>query len=162
MDTSSTLLGMGFLLLFIAPVAYVLIKEASKNKSQKKQFAQLSKQHHLEFTQTEFFSNLSLGLDEMAKKLFVLTTGKSPRTLYIDLNTINSVELKNKYSHEGSVQRSIDDISEISVNLKSRDKASGENKIIFYGEDFHSVLQKEARLNSAQKWNNLIQNTLKK
>ncbi|GHA45529.1 hypothetical protein GCM10007103_28230 [Salinimicrobium marinum] len=161
MDTASTLIGMGFLLLFIAPVAYVLIKEASKNKSQKKQFVQLSKQHNLEFTQTEFFSNLSLGLDEMTKKLFVLTTGKSPRTLYIDLNTINSAEIKNKYSNDGSAQKSIDDISEISLDLKSNEKASAENKIIFYGEDFHSVLQKEARLNSAQKWYSLIQNTLK-
>ena len=162
MDTASTLIGVGLLVLFIAPVAYVLIIEASNNRTQKRQFLQFSKQHNLQFTQTEFFPNFSLGLDEISKKLFVLITGKTPKTFFIDLNNIRSATIRNRYTDEDSAQKSIDDISEISLDLESYNSNSEKNRIIFYGGNFNSVLQKEARQNSAQKWHFLIQNVLKK
>lgn len=161
MDTASTLIGIGLLALFIAPVAYILLIESFNNRNQQKQFSLLSKQYGLNFTQKEFFPNFSLGLDELSRKLVVLARGKNATPLYIDLNSIRSTELKNRYSEE-KTNYTLDDICEISLDFQSGDQSSEERKIVFYEADLDSVLQKEARMISAEKWHFLIKQSLKK
>lgn len=160
MDTASTFIGIALFLLFIAPVAYLLMSEGLHKRKQKKHFLMASKEYNLNFTEMEFLSDLSLGLDEISKKLFVFIVGKTPKTFCIDLNDITSSEVLSSYSKPSRIKNAIDDISEITLNLKSKIPVLEENKIPFFGGNFQSVLQKEARMNSALKWNQLIQKTL--
>ena len=162
MDTASTLIGIGLLLLFVAPAGYLLFAEGSQNRKFKKQFLMLSKQNNLVLSQSQIFPDLSLGLDEISKKLIVFIAGKTPKAFFIDLNNIKSAEVQKKYSDVNSGKNNVDDICEIVLNLKLKNPSSEENRIIFFGGVCNSVLQKEARLNSALKWNSLIQNSLKK
>ena len=162
MDTASTLIGIGLLLLFIAPVGYLILKDGSQSRKNKKQFLMLSKQNNLVLSQTEIFPDFSLGLDEISKKLFVFVTGKTPKSFFIDLNNIQSAEVQKKYSETNSEKNSVDDICEITLDLKLKNPPTEENRIIFFGGDFNSVLQKEARLNSALKWYSLIKKSLRK
>ncbi|WP_424492885.1 hypothetical protein [Salinimicrobium sp. GXAS 041] len=161
MDTSSTLMGVGMLLIFIAPVAIYLMRQSSNKKSNRKHLILLAKQHNLKLSKIDFLPNLSLGLDEASGKLLVRYSGKENKNRCIDLNSYSSSVIAKSYSSNGSEPNNFDNISQISLRLKQNGKTSEEEDLIFFEKDRTSVLQKEEMMHAAEKWNDWIEKLLK-
>lgn len=161
MDTSSTLLGVSLLLVFIAPVAIFLIREASFKKKNKMQFTLLAKQHNLHFNEIEFLPNLALGLDEMSKKLLVYSSGRTGRSIFVDLTGITSTGISTTFDSEETATGSFDEVSQIIMNLTQKTGEVAKEKIIFFDREKDSLLQKEEFLKTAEKWHFLIEKAIK-
>lgn len=161
MDTASTLIGIGLLLVFISPIAFMLLKQSGESKKHQRQLLALSSQYHLNLTHTESLSNISIGLDVMSKKLLILIFGKTTTEFLIDLNDISSSKVQKLLYEDSIEEKNLDNIREIYLEIKMKE-GPAQNKLVFFEEVSTSVLEKESRLNTALKWNQLITNFIKK
>ena len=157
MDTASTLMGLGLLFVFMAPIGYILVDQSVQEKKRKKAILATAAKLQLNLTEHDFLPDLSLGLDEQAQKLLVVYFGKKKKPEVIDLAEINRCELGKRYQDD-KISSAIDDVREVHLRL---DKKGTSEKILFYSEDAHPVTEKEMRMQMAHKWENLIQEKMK-
>ncbi|NJW52056.1 hypothetical protein [Salinimicrobium oceani] len=154
MDTASTLMGLGLLILFIAPVGYLVYTQSFQEKKRAKKMAFLALQQGYNLHETENINGLSLGLDILAKKFFLLKSGRESELQVMDLEKVSKIELL-KTDEDGYVTQNVDEIREISLQMKSSD---GKNKtLVFYAEEEDPVTQKSDRLDNAVKWQKILQ-----
>ncbi|HBY69044.1 MAG TPA: hypothetical protein DEG69_15635, partial [Flavobacteriaceae bacterium] len=68
METSSTLIGLAILLLFMVPIVFVIIKSSSTEKKLKKSLQNLASQNGVTINASEVIGNTLIGLDENVHK----------------------------------------------------------------------------------------------
>ena len=154
MDTASTLMGLGLLLLFVAPVGFMVFNQANKEKKRTKKLAFLAGKNGYSLDETENVQGLSLALDKSAGKFLLLRSGDKAKLEVIDLANLSGVDLI-KVNEDGLSTSSLDDIREISLLIKSKDNAG--KKLIFYAEEEDPVTQKTERMDKAIKWHKALQ-----
>jgi hypothetical protein len=155
MDIASSLMGIGLLILFIAPVGYLVYTQSFQEKKRAKKMAFLAHQQGLRLDEVENINGLSLGLDKTAKKFFLLRTGSDAKLQVIELEEVSKVDLS-KTDEDGIPSSIMDEVREISLQLKS-DDGTVKKKIIFYAEEEDPVTQKTERLDNAMKWQKILQ-----
>lgn len=154
MDTASTLMGLGLLILFIAPVGYLVYSQSFQEKKRAKKMAFLAHQQGYNLDEIENISGLSLGLDKTAKKFFLLRTGSEAKLQIIELKEVLKIDLS-KTDEDGVSTSIMDEIREISLQVKNSDGTL--KKLVFYAEEEDPVTQKQERLNNAIKWQKHLQ-----
>ncbi|MFD2517435.1 hypothetical protein [Salinimicrobium flavum] len=152
MDTGSTLLGIGLLLLFITPIGYLIYNQSMQEKKTAKQMRITAANVGMNLSQLDLLPLLALGLDKTAEKLLVLTP-ENKKTHLIDLHKVTSAEVVKKY-HLNHTTTLLDDVEEISLTLKNGKEPY--EKVIFYREGKNAVTEKEKLLQTAIKWQKIV------
>lgn len=154
MDTASTLMGLGLLILFIAPVGYLVYTQSFQEKKRAQKMAFLALQKGYKLDETENINGLSLGLDKTNKKFILLKSGNEAKLQVMDLEKISKIDLL-KTDEDGLSSTVVDEIREISLQMKGGDGSV--KKLIFYAEEEDPVTQKAERLDNATKWQKILQ-----
>lgn len=158
MDTASTLLGVGLLILFIAPVGYLLYSQSFQEKKRAKKLEFIALQKGYKLDETENINGLSMGLDKTARKFILLKSGGDAKLQVMELDNVSGIDLL-KTNEDGAATSILDEIREIALQVKSTDTAT--KKLIFYAEEEDPVTQKEGRLDNAIKWQKILQQSIK-
>ena len=158
MDTASALMGLGLLILFIAPVGYILYNQSSQEKKRTQKLAFLAGKEGYRLDETENINGLSLALDKKAGKFLLLKSGEDAKLQEIDLNAVSRIDLV-KVDEDGHSTGVLDEMREISLQLKNRENTA--KKVIFYAEEEDPVTQKVERLENAIKWQKILQQQIK-
>lgn len=154
MDTASTIMGLGLLILFIAPVGYLVYNQSIKDKKRAKKMMFLALQKGFNLDEIENINGLSLGLDKTNKKFVLLRSGSEAKLQVIDLEKIIKIDLL-KTDEDGHPTMMMDEVREISLQVKTSDGTV--KKVIFYAEEEDPVTQKVERLDNALKWQKHLQ-----
>ncbi|MCX2839494.1 hypothetical protein OQ279_15205 [Salinimicrobium sp. MT39] len=154
MDTASTLMGLGLLILFIAPVGYLVYNQSHKEKKRAKKMAFLASKKGYNLDETENTHGLSIGLDKTAGKFLLLRSAEKADLQEIDLKDLMKIEIIKIDEDEKNTQ-ALDEIREISLLLKS--KSNEDKRLIFYAEEEDPVTEKNNRLDRAIKWQKALQ-----
>ncbi len=157
MDTASTLMGLGLLFVFMAPIGYILVDQSVQEKKRKKAILETAAKLQLNLTEHDFLPDLSLGLDDQAQKLLLVHFGKKKKAQVIDLKETVRCLLGKKYQDD-KISSAIDDVREVHLRL---DQKTSSEVVMFYSEDLHPVTEKEMRMQMAQKWQDLILEKMK-
>lgn len=88
MDTSATLMGLGLLMAFIAPIGYLVIDQSRREKARKKKLFTAAAGLNLQISETYIVNGLSLGLDQQQRKLLVLESSNSYEPKMINLDRL--------------------------------------------------------------------------
>lgn len=158
MDTASTLMGLGLLILFIAPVGYILYDQSLKEKKRAKRLAFLALKQGYTIDETANINGLSLALDKKAGKFLLLKSGGDAKLQEVDLHSVSRIELA-KVDEDGHSTGVLDEMREISLQLKTKENTA--KKVIFYAEEEDPVTQKIERLENAIKWQKILQQSIK-
>jgi len=154
MDNSSTLIGLGLLLLFVGPIFYLIYSQNKKERKKFKLFKQIAAENNLQLDFTEFSKILILGLDSTSRKLLYVEPINNHQSLIIDLKTIKTCEINTiDFPHRPGK------INFISLHLKPKDNKSL-IEITFYDEDDNISMDADIEMQLAQKWSNLIRRQL--
>lgn len=97
MDTGTTLIGIGFILLMVLPfVAYYLVQKV-KARRFVRHFFHSSASHNLSLDQNDTWRrNYAIGIDSGANQLFYLNKGKTPeQEAVIDLSKVAKCRVSN-------------------------------------------------------------------
>lgn len=154
MDTASALMGIGLLILFVAPVGYMVYNQSFQEKKRAKKLAFLVQQQGFRLDEIENLNGLSLGLDKTARKFFLMKSGSDAKLKTIDLEQVTKIELL-KTNEDGAPISILDEVREISLHMKNTDGSV--KKLIFYAEEEDPVTQKSVRLDNAIKWQRNLQ-----
>lgn len=157
MDTSSTLLGIGLLMAFIAPVGYLLVDQSRREKARMKTLLAAASRLHLELSKTEILTGLYLGLDENQQKLLAITPEKKKSPEVMNLKD-SKVTLLKKY-HKDHSTASIDELRTVVLQIDSQKSSTSLN---FYQADSDPVTEKGLRLQKAMEWEKLLQDFQKR
>lgn len=158
MDTASALMGLGLLILFIAPVGYILYNQSSQEKKRAQKLAFLAGKEGYQLDETQNINGLSLALDIKAKKFLLLKSGGDAKLQVVDLNAVTRINLV-KANEDGESTGVLDEMREISLQLMN-DKNTAK-KVIFYAEEEDAVTRKVERLENAIKWQKVLQQAAK-
>ena len=93
MDTASTLMGLGLLILFIAPVGYLVYSQSHKEKKRAQKMAFLAGEKGYRLDETDNTYGLSIGLDKTAGKFFLLKSSNKAELQEINLQDILKIDL---------------------------------------------------------------------
>ncbi len=157
MDTSSTLLGIGLLMAFIAPVGYLLVDQSRRAKARRKTLLAAASRLHLELSKIEILTGLYLGLDENQQKLLIITPEKKKKPEVMELNG-SKVTLLKKY-HKDHSTASIDELRTVVLQIDGQKSSTSLN---FYRADLDPVTEKGLRLQKAMEWEKQLQDFQKR
>ncbi|RFN59129.1 hypothetical protein [Marixanthomonas ophiurae] len=149
METSSTLIGLFILLLFMVPIVFVIIKSSSTEKKLKKSLQNLSSQNGVTINTSEVIGNTLIGLDENVHKLVFSYKNKLAEAFKtVDLSTINECRV-------ATFKERKQPLSRVALELRS---PSATDEIIFYEENDDSSPSTDAQicLNRASHWEKII------
>ncbi|HEY9184359.1 MAG TPA: hypothetical protein VIM94_03440 [Salegentibacter sp.] len=150
MDTASSLIGLGLLLVFIGPIFILILQQKKQEKNMLKKIKTISKDNNLNLETTELLENLLLGLDSKAHKLLIVKPGESP-----DYNILNLKEIKESRLSTKNHKASEGGLNYISLNLFGT-KNRKINEIVFYDDEDKNSSDAETSLVLAKKWEKLI------
>lgn len=153
MDTATTLMGIGLLLVFLTPIGYLLIEQSLTEKKREKALLRVAEENNLTITQTDYLPDLALGLDMDSRKLLMIPLKMKKAINVIDLKEIRQCELVKKYKND-KVSSNLDDVQEI--YLKIDHKEIPVEPVVFYSEGIHPVTEKEMRRFMAIKWEMIL------
>ena len=155
MDTSSTIIGLGMLLLFVGPIMFLLIKQNKKEKAKLIKFTALSEENNINPEMLEITNDLILGLDSKAKKLLVVEPQNNHQHRIVDL-----AEIKKSKVSTIDIPNRAGKINHVSLELFGKNERNKVAEIIFYDEDDNENLDADARLVIANKWDRIIKNAI--
>jgi len=142
MDTSSILIGIFFLLLFMVPLVMVSLKQFNYQKKYQQKLKKFGQDNSLNFNLLEVNYWSFLGLDENKKKLVVGNINQPENLEVIDIAQMSHAQLI-------SPATKVADIKEIKIKLSG---AFGVKHIDFYKEDEDISADAAIYLNTAKKW----------
>lgn len=153
MDTATTLMGISLLLVFLAPIGYLLVDQSLSEKKREKALQKVANEQNINLTQTDFLPDLALGLDMDSRKLLIVPMNKKKSVKLIDLGNIRKCEMVKKYVNN-KVSSNLDDVREIALMIELADSPT--EAVIFYTEGEHPVTEKEMRRFMAIKWEKIL------
>ncbi|SHI85598.1 hypothetical protein SAMN04488096_105115 [Mesonia phycicola] len=142
MDTSSILIGIFFLLLFMVPLVMVSLKQFNYQKKYQQKLKKFGQDNNLNFNLLEVNYWSFLGLDENEKKLVIGNINEPENLEVIDISQMSHAQLV-------SPATNVADIKEIKIKLSG---AFGVKQIDFYKEDEDISADAAIYLNTAKKW----------
>ena len=153
MDTTTTLMGLGLLMAFLAPVGYLLIEQKISLRKKEKAIQKIAAEHNLILTEIDFLPDLALGIDMDKRKFLSVPHSKKAHVKLIDLGLIQKCEVSKEYN-KNSVSSNLDEVREIILNINLKNRPA--EQLLFYTEEDHPVTEKEMRLAKAGKWQKIL------
>lgn len=160
MDTTSIIIGLFFVAIFIVPIWLI---QRSQNKSKgtlSKSFKQAASSNGLTITMSDFWANLySIGVDEKNNKLLYLAHKESgDKVVVVDLSTLEkcSIERKTHQSGTGKHQETVTE--HLDLKLIHNDAMHTSDRLEFYDESTSLHMNGEQIL--LEKWQKIIGNKL--
>ncbi|MGO1586166.1 hypothetical protein [Mesonia sp.] len=142
MDIQSIELGMLFLILFTAPVAYAVMGKSRRKKASLKNIKEKAATHQINLKEIDLFSNAFIGIDEEHAQLVYGHLESLDKKMHI-LNLKNySVELLEKRKKDKSIER-------IALVFKSPKET---HQFDLYLEEEDTETSAVEQLELAQKW----------
>lgn len=160
MDTASITIGSILLLLFIAPVLYVIWRQSLQDKKLLKKLSEEGARHNLKFDHTEVSNSLLLGLDSSKKKLLAIEPDNEYKTTLVDLLKISDSRILKKVIPNPSSFKDREKIMQVSIELMENSGVDKASHILFYDEDGKDSEDVGSRLTTALKWEKLIKANL--
>ncbi|MBE0663519.1 MAG: hypothetical protein IH597_13760 [Bacteroidales bacterium] len=160
MDTTSIIIGLFFVALFIVPIWLI---QRSQNKSKgtlSKSFKQAASTQGLSISTSDFWANMyGIGVDEKSNKLLYLAHKPAgEKVMVVDLNTLEkcSIERKTHQSGNGKHQETVTD--RLDLKLIHNDAMHTTYRLEFYEESTSLHMNGEQIL--LEKWQKIIGNKL--
>lgn len=156
MDTSTIVLGILSVALFIIPLYYIQHKQKLKVSKAKQPFLDAATRQGLQLGQQDFWNEqFGIGLDEASNRLFYWhIDGQKPQESVIELDTVKQSILENLH-HDVNGNRIIDSIG---LRLSLIGAKVPNLYLPFYDKEGNMMLNGELQL--AEKWNAIIQNKM--
>lgn len=153
MDTTSLSIGIFIFLLFLTPIVYLMLNQASAINKRKKIIKRIASAHQLELNHQEFYPHFALGLDTKNKKLLIFEAEDAYDI--IPLDQVKDSHLSKKLTNEFYKNQKKERIVHLSLELinKLNEKIT---EIVFYDEQSEDINDAQAQLFIARKWDNLI------
>jgi len=159
MDKISLIIGIALFAAFIFPIAYILIKQKSKETKNRSFLTNIASKNNLKLDKMETFGHVSLGLDSSQKKLVILEYGDTQNSKIIDLTKVDQIKIAKKLetSFSGDIKK--EKIVHLALEFAGKKQAKLA-EITFYDEDDYDSTDAEIRLNEAGKWDDILQKNL--
>lgn len=153
MDITTTLMGIGLLMAFLAPVGYLLAEQKISLSKREKAIQKIAEENRLVLTQIDFLPDMAIGVDMDSKKFLSVPISKKTSETLIDLGLIQKCEIEKKY-HLDKISADLDEVREIRLKIHLKDLPAAH--ILFYSSEDHPVTEKELRLTKAGKWQKIL------
>lgn len=160
MENGSIAIGIALLLLFICPILFMIFKQSAREKKHISSLKKISTDHQMNLDETELSNLFLLGIDRNAKKLIVVEPQKNMEYNVIDLSNINESYISKKTIPIPGATKNKAAITHISLELMKSNPKQRVSEITFYDEDDDASLNAESQLFLANKWNDLIKQSL--
>lgn len=155
MDLTSTLIGLGILMLFIGPVIFLIVNQNRKINSKKRKLMKYAEENNLHLSVIDIEPGVLLGLDKTKKKLIFAEPKNDYQFFLINLHEISTVKIQTIDFPEREGKMNF-----ISLIFSGKTKKEKTGEIIFYDENDDAAPDAEVQYQSAKKWRNIIQNQL--
>lgn len=161
MDLGTTIIGVGILLICIAPFILINMKNQNREKKFVKALFDVAQKNNSEISEYQILNNIGIAIDTNLKKLFCIRIKENKReVIEINLSEIQSCNLINTtrtVNDRGSKHKEIDKIEFI---FKNHQKSDSDKIIEIYNADYDSFYV-TGELQFAEKWIKIIQGNLK-
>jgi len=142
MDIQSIELGILFLILFTAPVAYAVSSKSRRKKASLKKIQEKAATHQINLNEIDIFSNVFMGIDEKQEQLVYGNLETLEKKMHI-LNFKNySVELLERRKKDKSIEQ-------IALIFKS---PKDTHQLDLYIEENDTEISAIQQLELAKKW----------
>lgn len=149
MDTTTTLLGIGFFLLFMLPILWIVLKQSNRTNYLKNSLKNFGTTENLEFSEIEITHRAILAMTAN-KEVLVFATITNDKKSNIDFQKI-PINKHAKFTIE-TTQTKGDGITYIALK-KHDDK---QEPIVFYDDDTDLGTDALTCLQVAKKWEKLL------
>lgn len=147
MNLSTSLLGIGFLCLFMAPILVVINKQINKNKQLKKYLLSFGNEQNLHFNHIEITHKIMLGVDLTACKLVSAMVENPNQTKYVtDLQNLKNLTILTPSTKENGIEKVV-------LELEGKTNTS----LIFYDDKVDIGVDALMCQQTAKKWAKIIQ-----
>ncbi|MBW2961658.1 hypothetical protein [Mesonia aestuariivivens] len=147
MDTSSIIIGVFFLVLFMAPLIFIILKQKKFQHKYQQKLKEVAKTNSLNLTSTEINYWSFLGFDQVKKVLLLGDTYHPEHIEQLSLSEIHHSQLI-------APGKKTSEIKEIKVKLSGH---FGVKEIVFYKDEDNISADAAVYLNTAKKWLGTIQ-----
>lgn len=151
MDTASSLIGLGLLLVFVGPIILLIVQQNLKENKRNSAFQKISNQVKIQPEIIDFSASLLLGLDQKTKKLLVVEPENNMQFQLINLQDVRTSEVSTREIPGKQAK-----FNHISLDLFGKNGNGKISEIIFYDEDDNLNNDAETQLVLAQKWQKLL------
>ena len=155
MDLSAILIGLGFLLVFIGPIAFLIITQKKKQKAKTKKLLEVSKKHNLNPEVVETTSMIAIGLDPKVKQLIVVEPRRDDSFEVVDLSEVKSCRIRTSGNSKNP-----DSYTYVGIDLTSKGESAKKIELTFYDDQEELNLTVEAELLRAKRWQELLEKQL--
>lgn len=155
MDLTSTLIGLGILLLFIGPVIFLIVNQNRKINFRKRKLMKYAEENNMQLSEIDIEPGVFIGLDKSKKKLIFAEPKNDYQYFIINLQEVSTVKIQTIDFPEREGKMNL-----ISLIFSGKTKKEKAGEIIFYDENNDAAPDAEVQYQSAKKWQNIIQSQL--
>lgn len=155
MDLTTILIGLGFLIIFIGPIALLIVIQKKKQKAKTKKLFEVSKKHNLSPEVVETTSMIAIGLDPNAKQVVVVEPRRNDAFEVVNLQDVKSCRIRTSGASNGQSSYTY-----VGIDLATKGKGAKEVELTFYDDQEELNLTAEAELLRAKKWQELLEKHL--
>ena len=160
MDFKSVEIGIVLILLFIAPILYMIYWQSTKDKRRLKKLKDLSAQNQMTLDNYELSNSLLLGLDSSSNNLIIVEPQNAMEFDVIDLSKIDVSTIAKKSLSETNKHTGKAPLIRICLELLKNNPKQKVTEIVFYDENDETNMDADVQLVLAKKWDELIRMNL--
>ncbi|MFV0591234.1 MAG: hypothetical protein ACK5M7_07610 [Draconibacterium sp.] len=160
MDSETTIIGLVLIAIVVIPLYMLSRKRARKGQGMLKLMTQTANEHNCKITEYEQCGNYTVGMDKTnGYVFFVKDLNDNADVQYMNLAQVKSCKMDNKSRIVTYNKQSSKIIERLCLNFLPKGKDKPAVVWEFYNAEENSQLNGE--LQSAEKWQNLINSCLK-
>jgi len=160
MESKSVAIGVVLILMFIAPILYMIYRQSTKDKRRLRKLRDLGTQNQMTLDHYELSNSLLLGLDSSSKKLIVVEPKNAMEFEVIDLSKIDISAISKKIEAETNKHTGKAPIIRICLEFIKNNPNQKVSEIVFYDEDDETNMDADVQLVLANKWDKLVRMNL--
>lgn len=157
MNLGTIIIGIICIALCAMPFILTSVNKNKKNKQTLDKLKNLAKRNNSEISQYEICGYYAIGIDKSNKTVsFILKNEEDMEEQFINLNTIKSCELIHVKKPINNKEK---ELSQLYLKLNPVDKNRSPYNLEFFNTDINYQINNE--IQSSEKWNALINDTIK-
>jgi hypothetical protein len=159
MDTSTTIMGLAILLIFLIPVFLIARSGKKKGSRFERDFFSECSRRELNITEKDILGEIGIGLDQVNKTLLYMNWGGHEKSVTsFSLKEVKSFETMPPSSAIKKPNFDYKKVERLGFRFNFINTSSQELTIIFYTAGFGKL--SSAELNMFKKWNEIIRKNM--
>ncbi|MDP4221988.1 MAG: hypothetical protein Q8868_01635 [Bacteroidota bacterium] len=155
MSTSSTIIGLALLFLFILPVVVMARSGKAKKKRMLNDLMSEALKNSASITESDSWDDSALGLDTQNKKIvYIIEKGSDKKASIFSLSELKSFRTTPDMKNNNGQKPNLENANNMSLIFSFKDPAKSEINISFYIAGFGRMTKTEKDL--FEKWSGLI------